>query len=162
MSSAVIREPRVKNTKCKITIVASIFNEMYTDALVKFATERIHEKKPNAIIDVIRVPGAFEIPSVVSLVLEKELPHAVIALGVILRGDTQHADLIAEACTHALMQLSIKNKCPIIHEVLLLDDESQAHERTQGKEMNRGIEAADAALNMIDVFEDIIQNSFNA
>ena len=110
---------------------------------------------PQARVDLIRVPGAFEIPVAVKALLELEAPICVIALGVIIRGETAHADLVASSVTDALQQLALEYNTPIIHEVLLVEDEAQAHVRCLGEEMNRGIEAARAAAAMVEVFSEL-------
>jgi len=74
---------------------------------------------------------------------------AIIALGVIIQGETQHARLIAEAITHSLLDLSLRHRIPVIHEVLLVENEAQARVRCLGEEMNRGTEAARIAVRMI-------------
>ncbi len=155
MSSALPPKPRIIGPKVRICIVASKYNEQFTDALVDNAVEELGELVPQARVDLIRVPGAFEIPVAVASVLDREPPACVLALGLLLRGATQHADLIARSVTDALMQLSLDSKRPIIHEVLLVDDEKQAYARCIGAKLNRGKEAARAAAAMIDVFQEL-------
>ena len=155
MSSALPPKPRIIGPKVKICIVASKYNEEYTDALVDNAIEELNELVPHARIDLIRVPGAFEIPVAVSAVLEREGPAAVLALGLIMRGATQHGDLVAGAVTNALMELSLKHTRPVIHEVVVVDDEKQAYARCIGATLNRGKEAARAAAAMVDVFQEL-------
>ena len=155
MSSALPPKPRIIGPRVRVCIVASKYNEQYTDALVDNAIEELAELVPQARVDLIRVPGAFEIPVIVSSVLDREAPVCIIALGLILRGATQHADLVAEAVTTALMNLSVQSGRPIIHEVLLVDDEKQAYARCIGANLNRGKEAARAAAAMIDIFQEL-------
>jgi 6,7-dimethyl-8-ribityllumazine synthase len=141
--------------KVRVCIVASKYNEEFSDALVNNTIEELGELVPHARVDLIRVPGAFEIPVTVASVLERETPVCVIALGVIIRGATQHADLVGQAVTDALMRLALEAKRPIIHEVLLVDDEKQAYSRCIGAKLNRGKEAARAAAAMIDIFQEL-------
>jgi 6,7-dimethyl-8-ribityllumazine synthase len=156
MSLALPPKPRVLNTKGKkLAIVASKYNEVYSDALVDHVIEELVDYLPQARVDLIRVPGAFEIPVAVKALLELEAPICVIALGVIIRGETAHADLVASSVTDALQQLALEYDTPIIHEVLLVEDEAQAHVRCLGEEMNRGIEAARAAAAMVEVFSEL-------
>ncbi|MGA0845847.1 MAG: 6,7-dimethyl-8-ribityllumazine synthase [Luteolibacter sp.] len=155
MSSALTPRPRIVGPKIRICIVASKFNEQYSDALVDHTIEELGELVPNGRVDLIRVPGAFEIPVTVATVLDREPPACVIALGVILRGATGHADLVARSVTDALQQLAVNSQRPIIHEVLLLDDEKQAYARCMGSQLNRGREAARTAASMIDIFQEL-------
>ena len=78
----------------------------------------------------------------------------VIAFGVILRGSTAHADLVGTAVTNQLMSMACETMVPIIHEVLLLNDEKQAFARCIASTLNRGREAARAAIEMLDLLEN--------
>jgi 6,7-dimethyl-8-ribityllumazine synthase len=141
--------------KVRICIVASMYNEEFTDALVENAIDELGEIMPNSRVDLIRVPGAFEIPVTIANVLNREFPVCVIALGLIIRGATAHADLVAESVTSSLQSMAISHRVPIIHEVLLVDDEKQAYARCIGATINRGREAARAAATMIDIFQEL-------
>lgn len=155
MSSALPPKPRIIGPKVKVCIVASKYNEEFADALVDNAIEELNELMPHARIDLIRVPGAFEIPVAVAAVLEREYPAVVLALGLIIRGATQHGDLVARSVSDALMQLSVRHTRPVIHEVVIVDDEKQAYARCIGAQLNRGKEAARAATAMVDVFSEL-------
>jgi 6,7-dimethyl-8-ribityllumazine synthase len=155
MSSALQPKPRTIGAKVKICIVASKYNEEFTDALVENALDEINSLIPQARIDLIRVPGAFEIPVAVATVMERDTPACVIALGLIIRGMTQHGDLVARAVTDGLMQIALAWKLPVIHEVVIVDDEKQAYARCIAANLNRGREAARAAATMIDIFQEL-------
>ncbi|MEI6674012.1 MAG: 6,7-dimethyl-8-ribityllumazine synthase [Verrucomicrobiota bacterium] len=156
MSSALPPKPRIIGSKSiRICIVASKYNEQFTDALVSNTIDELNELIPQARIDLIRVPGAFEIPVAAAFVMEREAPTCVIALGLIIRGSTQHGDLVARAVTDGLMQIALKAKRPVIHEVVIVDDKKQAYARCIGPNLNRGKEAARAAATMIDIFLEL-------
>ena len=115
-------------------------------------------------VEVIRVPGAFEIPLVAAQLAELG-PRgsgaangfsAIICLGVIIRGETVHAAHIGENVSRALMDLQLREGVPIIHEVLLLEDEQQAQARCLSKTHNRGAEAAQTALVMAGVMKRFV------
>lgn len=135
----------------RVVIVASTYNEKYTGALLRNCREELERLAPEVDVCEIRVPGAFEVPMIVRHVTLCDAAHAVIALGVILRGSTAHADLIGTAITNELLRASCDSLIPVIHEVLLLNDEQQAEERCCGTRLNRGIEAARAAVTMLEV-----------
>lgn len=155
MSNALQPKPRIIGHKVRICIVASKYNEQFTDALVENAIEELGNLIPMARIDLIRVPGAFEVPVAVANVLDRQQVNCVIALGLIIRGDTQHADLVAASVTESLQRIAIDHLVPVIHEVLLVDDEKQAYARCIADSKNRGREAARAAGGIIDVFAEI-------
>lgn len=136
-----------------VAIVASRYNAEYTDALIAAAEAELAERVPQATIEVFRVPGAYEVPVAVEALCRRqsERPDAVIALGVIIRGATAHADLIAESITRQLHQSACAHLVPVIHEVLLVNTAEDARERTQGERLNRGREAAQAAAEMLSV-----------
>jgi 6,7-dimethyl-8-ribityllumazine synthase len=139
-----------------VCIVASRYNSTFTDALVESSSATLARLAPELEVRVIRVPGAFEIPVVVEAVASGEVqPLAIIALGVIIRGSTAHADLIAESITRSLQDTGVSHLIPVIHEVLLVENAAQAEVRTLGDELNRGREAAEAAVAMIEVMASL-------
>jgi len=143
-------------------IVASEYNARYVDAMVRAA--RAELRRAGARVQVIRVPGAYEVPIVAARLARGAAspsspagavpapPSAILCLGVILRGETVHAAHIGEAVSNALMQLQLQYLVPIIHEVLLLENQAQARARCLGRTHNRGAEAAQTALAMARLF----------
>ncbi len=155
MSTELPQRQRATGTKAKICIVASEYNTQYTQALVDNCVDELEAVLPAARIEVVRVPGAFEIPVTIKSVLSRpaeKRPDALVALGVILRGSTDHADLIGSTITQALMQIALEFTTPVIHEVLLLADEKQAFARCIASQLNRGREAARTAAAMAELF----------
>jgi len=151
MSKALPPKPRsLSQKKSAITIVASQYNPEFTDALVESTQQELAELNPNLQINTIRVPGAFEIPVLVESVMQQQKPSCVIALGLIIRGQTAHGDLVAESVTQSLQQIAVYHVTPVIHEVILCNDSKQAYARCIGSKLNRGKEAARAALAMMD------------
>ena len=132
-----------------IAIVASSYNEELVEPMIEKAVKEIQLIEPAAKTEVVRAPGSFEIPFLTSQIIQRRKPDAVICLGVILRGETAHADLIAASVSDNLCRLSVEAHTPVIHGVLLLNDEEQARERCLGEESNRGIEAARTAIEII-------------
>jgi 6,7-dimethyl-8-ribityllumazine synthase len=106
-------------------------------------------------VHIVRVPGAYEIPVVAVRLAREGSVSAIVCLGVILRGETAHAAHIGEAVSQALMQIQLRYEVPVIHEVLLLDNEEQARARCLGQKHNRGAEAAQTALAMAQVMEKL-------
>lgn len=136
----------------RVTVVAAEYNGKFIEPLLENCLSELRRLVPQAVVDVVRVPGSFEVPVMVkrSIVLpEKNQPDVVIALGVILRGSTMHADLIATAITNQLMSISCETLVPVINEVMLLNDERQAFARCVASTLNRGRESAQAAAAML-------------
>jgi 6,7-dimethyl-8-ribityllumazine synthase len=159
MSQTVAPQPRLPTGgKSQLAIVASQFNQEYTDGLVDAAISELSNLLPHSRVDLIRVPGAFEIPLATKLILANEKPSAVICLGVIIEGETAHADLVATSVTDQLLALSLEFSTPVVHEVLLVSNESQAEARCLGEELNRGTDAAQAAAGMIEVCKELSKN----
>lgn len=155
MSTALPPKPRVIGPRVRVCIVAAKYNEQFTDALVDNAVEEIGELMPTTRIDLVRVPGAFEIPVAAEAVIQRQRPACLIALGVILKGATAHADLVARSVTDSLQQMAVRHTLPVVNEVLLLEDEKQAYARCIAAKLNRGREAARAAAAMVDVFHEL-------
>lgn len=150
MSESLPQRPPQNPRKARFAIVASQYNAEFVNAMVAHAKRELAAIFPKAKVAVYEVPGAFEIPVAVQEVAARKV-DAVIALGVIIRGATMHADLIGSAVTDALQRIALKHRTPVIHEVLLLDDEKQARERCMGEKLNRGTEAARTAARMAEV-----------
>jgi 6,7-dimethyl-8-ribityllumazine synthase len=136
-----------KRSSGSFAIVASRYNARYVDAMLREAKKELRRAGAKK-IEIVRVPGAYEIPVVASRLARKGGVSAIVCLGVILRGQTVHADYIGRAVTEALMEIQLRNEMPVIHEVLLLENEDQARARCLGKKYNRGLEAAQTALEM--------------
>ena len=139
----------------RVAIVASRYNARYVNSMLRAVKAELAKAKVAA--EVVRVPGAFEIPAVAS-VLARRLTNpidAILCLGVILRGQTTHAENIGQAVTGALAQLQVEHSLPEIHEVLLLEHVQQARERCLDARHNRGIEAARTAIEMTRVMRRV-------
>ena len=159
MSTALPTKPRTLKQGSQVTIVASTYNEEFTNALVENTQQELEELIPQGKINLIRVPGAFEIPVTVEAVLRQDKPDCVITLGLIIRGQTAHGDLVAESVTNALQEIAVRNAIPIIHEVVLVSDDKQAYARCIGSKLNRGREAARAATSILDTFSQFKRTS---
>jgi 6,7-dimethyl-8-ribityllumazine synthase len=140
---------QVKAAGGRFAIVASLYNARYVDAMLRAA--KLELKRAGAeSIEIIRVPGAYEIPVIATKLARMQASSlsAIICLGVILRGQTVHADHIGRAVSEGLMEIQLRHEIPVIHEVLLLENEEQARVRCLGGKFNRGTEAAQTALEM--------------
>ncbi len=156
MSKTAPATPAAISREGTVAIVASRYNARFTDALVESASATLARIAPGLGVRVVRVPGAFEIPLVAeALACAEPQPLAILALGVIIRGSTAHADLIAESITRSLQDTGVSHLVPVIHEVLLVASAEQAEARTLGEELDRGREAAEAAVAMIEVMASL-------
>src|SRR5437773_1364906 len=147
--------PRASNKQRTFIIVASQFNAPYVEGLVDHATEELRALAPNASVLVQRVPGAFEIPVVVRELALQEKSDAIIACGVILKGKTDHAQNLSRSVTDALQGIAVDHAVPVINTVLSFDDETQANERCLENKINRGTEAARAAVEIASVMSEL-------
>jgi len=134
-----------RSTSPRFALVVSEYNREYTDALLRSAETALagHELK------VVRVPGAYEIPLQVQRLARTKRYGAIIALGVIWQGRTEHAREILRAVTDALMRISLETDVPVMHHVLAVKTEAEARARCFGNKLNRGREAAEAALSLM-------------
>lgn len=153
MSIELPERPSRSMTRGRIVIVASRYNERFTDALLENCTQELQEIAPSCAVEIVRVPGAYEVPVAVkrAIVQSPKPPQAVIGLGVIIKGSTDHADLIGKSVTYALQQIALDTLVPVIHEVILVNDEKQAFARCVASTLNRGREAARAAVAMMEL-----------
>ena len=157
-----IKRSKARAGDGRFVIVASKYNARYVEGMLRAARSTLTRVGARS-IQVARVPGAFEIPVVAAQIARggsgdaapNSRPSAIICLGVILRGETTHAQHIGEAVTRALMRIQLDFGIPVIHEVLLLENEDQARVRCLGKKHNRGGEAAETALEMARVMREL-------
>lgn len=132
----------------KIGIVKSIYNSKITDALESSCKQElkkagISEKN----IKVIEVPGAFELPFSCHKMTKEKKFDAIIAIGAIIKGETPHFDVIANACAYGIIESSLRSDTPIIFGVLTTNNLAQAKARIKGgKRGDKGVEAAQTAL----------------
>jgi 6,7-dimethyl-8-ribityllumazine synthase len=157
MANILPSRPRQTGPRRSFAIVASQYNPTYSKALVENARRELEAIGPGITAHVVEVPGAFEIPLVVQEIAARGEVDAVIALGVIIEGETAHAALIGRAITDALQRIALTHRIPVIHEVLVLKNEEQAQVRCCGAELNRGIEAARVAVRMAQVMNELVR-----
>ena len=129
----------------RIGIVCSRYNERYTDALLAAAVKELGN---DAAVAVVRVPGAFEIPLALNRLARRGRVDALIALGLIWQGETDHAALISGEVARACTDIALAHDLPVVFEVITVRTEAQARARCLGKRLNRGAEAARTAREM--------------
>ena len=139
----------------RFAIVASRFNSRVVELLVSGAVDCLRRHGADD-ITVVRVPGAWEIPQAAEELAAGEPRYdAIVALGVVIRGETPHFDYICSSCSRGLASLSKRHRIPVGFGVLTCDTSQQAEERAGGKAGNKGWEAAIAALEMADLFAQL-------
>jgi|ERR1700693_250353 6,7-dimethyl-8-ribityllumazine synthase len=156
MSNAITPRPRaVGVTKRHFLIVASQFNMTYVQGLVDHLTAELRGLAPAATLTLHQVPGAFEIPVVVRELASQKRGDAIIAIGVILKGETDHAEHLCRSVTDALQRIAISHGIPVINIVLSFENVDQARARCLENEINRGTEGARAAVEIANVISKL-------
>ncbi len=131
-------------------LVAARFNEAYVRRLVEAALEVLRRRgAAEADLQVLWVPGSFELPLACRWAARSARYDAVLALGVLIRGETEHFRLVAEGATHGLQQVALETGVPVLNGVLAAYDAGQVAARTGGELGNRGAEVALAAVQMV-------------
>lgn len=137
----------------RVAIVVSRFNDFVTEPLLTGACAELTAAGVDpAHVDVVRVPGAFEIPAAARQVARTRRPSAVICLGCLIRGATPHFDYIASAASHGITAASAETGVPMAFGVLTTNSVEEAVERAGEGPDNKGREAARAALEMASLF----------
>ena len=134
------------NKKYKFLIVASTFYPNITEGLLNGAVTELKRLKFK--YDLFRVNGSLEIPVQISILLKRKKYDAVIAVGCIIKGQTDHYEFIANAITNSLLSISVENRIPISNTVLTCSSVKQATERSS-KKLNRAREAVLAAISVL-------------
>lgn len=147
-------EGKLIGTGRKFAIVFSRFNEFIGESLLKAAYDcLLKHGVAETNIEVIKVPGAFEIPVTADRLASKKKYDAVICLGVIIRGATPHFDYVASVTSNGISQVAQKYSVPVIFGVLTTETIEQAIERAGSKAGNKGWDSSLAALEMADLFK---------
>ncbi len=133
----------------RFALVVSRFNDFVVEPLVRGAVDALKrhggaEKQ----IEIVRVPGAFDIPVVARKLAQSRRYDALVALGAVIRGETPHFDYVAGECASGLARIALESGVPIGFGVLTTDTVEQAVDRAGGKAGNKGADAALAALEM--------------
>jgi 6,7-dimethyl-8-ribityllumazine synthase len=140
----------------RFAIIASRWNPRITDTLVAgarrtFADHGVAEEA----VDVIRVPGAWELPIAAAAVAKKGSHAAIVALGCVVRGDTRHYEQVADGCSDGLMRVAIDYGVPVANGVLAVDRFEDAEARAGGSHGNKGEECALVVLEMAQLLEQL-------
>lgn len=140
----------------RVAVVASRFNESITRALVDGALDALVKHGTSFDdIDIIWVPGAWELPIAVRSAMASERYDAVVALGAVIRGDTPHFDYVAGEASRGLADAVNEGEIPVGFGLLTCDNMEQAEERAGGAHGNKGWDAAVAALEMADLMQHL-------
>lgn len=150
-----IYEGKMNGENLKIGIVVSRFNELITRNLLEGAEKTLKAHGVNEeYINIVWVPGAFEIPLAAKILAEKEY-DAVITLGVVIQGETAHFDYVCNEVAKGVSQVGLQMKKPIIFGVLTTDTIEQAIERAGTTKGNKGADAANAAIEMANLIQQM-------
>jgi 6,7-dimethyl-8-ribityllumazine synthase len=142
----------------KFAIVVARFNDFIGDRLAGGALDALTRCGANTDdIDLVKVPGAFEIPLIAKKMAAQKKYNAVICLGAVIRGATSHFDYVSAEVSKGIAQVSIESEIPVIFGVLTTDTIEQAIERAGTKAGNKGWDAAMAAVEMANLMERIVQ-----
>ncbi|MFO7644332.1 MAG: 6,7-dimethyl-8-ribityllumazine synthase [Desulfosarcina sp.] len=137
-------------------IIASRFNDFITDRLVGGALDAlIRSGAQDADIDVVKVPGAFEIPMLAQRMAKKKKYHAIICLGAVIRGATPHFDYVCAEVSKGIAQVGMETHVPVIFGIVTTDTIEQAIERAGTKAGNKGWSAAVSAIEMANLVETV-------
>jgi 6,7-dimethyl-8-ribityllumazine synthase len=138
----------------RFCVIAARFNETIVTRLLDGAVDTLRRHGvDDAYIQVVRVPGAFELPSVAQRVARTRQYDGIIALGAVIRGATPHFDYVCGECAAGLNRVSLENDVPVSFGLLTCDTIEQAVERSGTKAGNKGSEAALTAIEMVSLFQ---------
>lgn len=150
----VVKPKNIKN-KSRVAIIVSQWNELVTKQLLEGAVSELEDQEQVS-AEIFHVPGTWEIPVVAASIARSEKPvAAIVALGCILQGQTTHGTLLSSDVSSALMRLQVETGIPIAYGVLTPETMEQALDRAGMKHGNKGREAAQAALKMISIKEQL-------
>ena len=140
----------------KIYIVASTFYKQLIDQMVQGAINEVDIVVNNSTnnVKIVKVPGAFEIPGMINCIIENENPDLILALGVLIKGESDHFEYISSSVSNSISQLTITTNVPIIFGILTVHDMNQAIERAYISKKNKGGEAMKTGLEMLKLYDE--------
>jgi 6,7-dimethyl-8-ribityllumazine synthase len=142
----------------KFALVVSRFNDFITDRLVGGAVDAlVRSGALTEDIDIVKVPGAFEIPLVAKKMAKKGKYNAIVCLGAVIRGATPHFEYVSAEVTKGIAMVSLEFEIPVIFGIVTTDTIEQAIERAGTKAGNKGWHAAISAIEMANLIQDIDQ-----
>ena len=151
-----IYEGKLVSNGMKIGIVAARFNEFITSKLLSGAIDGLlRENVKEDDVEIAWVPGAFEIPLTAAIMAKSQKYDAIICLGAIIRGSTDHYNYVCSEVSKGIAQVSLENEIPVIFGVLTTDTIEQAIERAGTKAGNKGYECAHTAIEMVNLLKNI-------
>jgi 6,7-dimethyl-8-ribityllumazine synthase len=140
----------------KFAVVVSRFNDFITDRLVGGAVDALTRSGAQSQdIDIVKVPGAFEIPLIAKKMARKEKYDAIICLGAVIRGATPHFEYVSAEVTKGIAMVGLEFEIPVIFGIVTTDTIEQAIERAGTKAGNKGWDAAISAIEMANLIKDI-------
>ena len=140
----------------KIALVAARFNSFVVEHLIKGAKEALLKHGAEETdIELFYVPGAFEIPLALKKIANSGKYDGIVALGAVIRGGTPHFEYVAGECVKGITQASLDSEVPIAFGVLTVDTVNQAIDRAGDNSGNKGAEAAESAIRMINLLEQL-------
>ena len=149
-------DPTEISKTARIAIVAARFNAPIVDELLAGCARRLGELGfATGRLEIHRVPGAFELPLAAKALAQTMRFAAVICLGAVVRGDTPHFDFVAGECARGIAAVSLSESLPVIFGVLTTNTDQQARDRIGGSHGHAGERAAEAAVEMIGLMEEI-------
>lgn len=151
-----IIEGENSNITFPVAIVVSRFNAPVTDQLLSGCQNRLHERGfTDSQITIVKVPGAVEIPVVAQRLAESKQVSAIITLGAVIRGETDHYDYVCQSVTDGCQKVALNYGIPVIFGILTTHNGEQALARVNGEHGNKGLYCADAAIEMVSVLREI-------
>jgi len=144
------------SARARFAIIASRWNPRVVDVLVEGALRVLNEHGVDAAaIDVVRVPGAWDLPTVAAELAAAGRHAAIVALGCVVRGDTRHYEQVADGCADGLMRVALDHRVPVCNGVLAVERHEDAEKRAGGSYGNKGEEAALVAIEMANLMEHL-------
>jgi 6,7-dimethyl-8-ribityllumazine synthase len=128
-----------------IAVIISEFNKEIVDGLLEGCEKSLKDHK----LDIIKVPGAFELPASAQKCVESQKYDAVITLGCVIKGDTDHYDYICQAVSNGIINISIRSHIPVLFGVLTCQNAQLAFERSRDNDFNKGFEVGNAAKSLL-------------